>query len=72
VLIAVVGGWVTLLVMFLAVGHGSFNLAMLPVFIFKTSSLFTGLGLALLLGVASGILPAVAAMRLKITDALRH
>ena len=72
VLIAVVGGWITLFLMFFFVGHGSFNMAMLPVFIFKTSSLVTGLGLALLLGLASGILPAVAAMRLKITDALRR
>jgi putative ABC transport system permease protein len=71
-LLAIVGGWVTLILMFFAVGHGSFNLPMLPVFIFKKSSLVLGLTLALVLGVAAGILPAVGAMRLKITDALRR
>ncbi len=53
-LLAVVGGWVTLIVMFVLVGHGSFNLPMLPVFIFKKSYLILGLTLALVLGVAGG------------------
>jgi putative ABC transport system permease protein len=70
--LAVTGGWITLILMYIFANHGSFNLAMLPVFIFKKSSLFVGLGLALLLGVLSGIVPAMAAMRLKITDALRR
>jgi putative ABC transport system permease protein len=72
VLLAVVGGWCTLGLMYLFVRHGSFNMAMLPVFVFKTSSLVLGLGLALALGVLAGIGPAVGAMRLKITDALRR
>jgi len=72
VLLAVVGGWSTLALMYIFVRHGSFNMAMLPVFVFKTSSLVLGLGLALALGVLAGILPAVGAMRLKITDALRR
>jgi ABC-type antimicrobial peptide transport system permease subunit len=71
-LLAIVGGWITLVAMYFLVGHGTFNLAMLPVFIFKRSSLFIGMTLALLLGVASGLLPALAAMRLRITDALRR
>lgn len=71
-LLAVVGGWATLLLMYGLVGHGTFNMAMLPVFVFKKSSLALGLTLALLLGVVAGLLPALAAMRLKITDALRR
>jgi putative ABC transport system permease protein len=72
VLLAVGGGWVTLGLMFFFVRHGSLNMSFLPVFVFKVSSLLLGLALALALGVAAGILPALAAMRLKITDALRH
>jgi putative ABC transport system permease protein len=72
VLVSIIAGWPCLLLMYYFVGHGSFNMAMLPVFIFKKSSLFLGLGLALGLGIAAGILPAMAAMRLKITDALRR
>lgn len=72
VLLAVAGGWVTLIIMFMEVGHGSFNMAMLPVFVFSKTAFVTGLALALALGVASGILPALAAMRLRITDALRR
>lgn len=72
VLVSVVAGWPCLILMYWLVGHGSFNMAMLPVFIFRKSSFFLGLALALALGVAAGILPALAAMQLKITDALRR
>jgi putative ABC transport system permease protein len=72
VILAVIGGWVTLSLMYFFVGHGSFNMAMLPVFIFRKSSLVLGFVLALALGIAAGILPAVSAMQLKITDALRR
>ena len=72
VLVSVVGGWLTLVLMYYFVGHGSFNMAMLPLFVFKKSSLIIGLALALGLGIAAGIIPAMAAMRLKITDALRR
>jgi ABC-type antimicrobial peptide transport system permease subunit len=71
-LLATAGGWVTLGLMFFFVRHGSLNMSFLPVFVFKVSSLLIGLSLALGLGVAAGILPALAAMRLKITDALRR
>ena len=72
VLLAIAGGWVTLGLMFFFVRHGSLNMSFLPVFVFKVSSLLIGLSLALALGLAAGILPALAAMRLKITDALRR
>jgi putative ABC transport system permease protein len=44
----------------------------LPVFYFPTGRLLAGLMLALLVGLASGVIPAVLAMRLKIVDALRR
>jgi putative ABC transport system permease protein len=70
--IAIVGGWVALGLMYLLVGRGSFNTAMLPVFIFPSQALVLGAILAVLLGVLAGALPAAAAMRLRITDALRR
>jgi putative ABC transport system permease protein len=70
--LAIFGGWAVLLLMFFFANHGSMNLAMLPVFVFKKSMLFLGMGLAMMLGVAAGIVPAVSAMQLKITDALRR
>ena len=45
---------------------------MLPVFYLPSRDLVTGAGVALGLGVASGILPAAQAMRLRIVDALRR
>ena len=70
--IAILGGWVALGLMFVLVGRGSLNTAMLPVFIFSTRALVIGAILAVLLGILAGVLPAAAAMRLKITDALRR
>jgi putative ABC transport system permease protein len=70
--IAILGGWLALALMFVLVGRGSFNTAMLPVFIFSTRALVLGAILAVLLGILAGVLPAAAAMRLKITDALRR
>jgi putative ABC transport system permease protein len=70
--IAVVAGWLALALMYVLVGRGTFNMAVLPVFIFTNQALALGAGLAVLLGLIAGALPAVAAMRLKITDALRR
>jgi ABC-type lipoprotein release transport system permease subunit len=58
--------------MFVLVGRGSFNMAMLPVFIFMPRDVMLGGILAVILGVLAGLLPAVAAMRLQIVDALRR
>jgi putative ABC transport system permease protein len=70
--IAILGGGTALALMDALVGRGSFNMAMLPVFVFTHSALLLGTGLMLVLGLLAGALPAVAAMRLKITDALRR
>jgi putative ABC transport system permease protein len=45
---------------------------LLPMFFFPEKDLFTGLGISLALGVATGILPAFQAMRLRVADALRR
>jgi putative ABC transport system permease protein len=45
---------------------------MLPVFYLPTKAMLTGLGAALMVGIASGILPAVGAMRLRVVNALRR
>jgi len=45
---------------------------LLPAYFFPPRDLALGIALVLALGVASGLLPAVQAMRLKIVDALRR
>jgi putative ABC transport system permease protein len=71
-LIAVLGGGSALLLMRILVGRGSMNIPMLPVFAFTTPAVVLGASLVLVLGLVAGLLPALAAMRLKITDALRR
>jgi putative ABC transport system permease protein len=44
---------------------------MLPMFFFPQRDVFIGIGLSVLLGLATGVLPAVSAMRLRVADALR-
>ena len=45
---------------------------MLPIFVLPPRDLVIGIGLMVMMGVLAGVMPAVAAMRLKITDALRR
>jgi len=45
---------------------------MLPLFFFHTRDLLGGLGLSVLLGVVTGMIPALQAMRLRVADALRR
>ncbi len=45
---------------------------MLPFFYLPTKPMFTGVAVALLVGIASGILPAIGAMRLRVVNALRR
>lgn len=65
-------GWLAIGTMLVLAGRGSFNMPMLPVFMFTTRDVVIGAVLAVLLGMVAGVLPAVAAMRLRITDALRR
>jgi putative ABC transport system permease protein len=46
--------------------------AMLPMFFFPTRDLVLGIGICLVLGLATGIVPAWAAMRLRVAEALRR
>ena len=70
--LAVLAGGIALSIMAVAVGRGTFNNAMLPVFILSNKALIGGAALAVGLGLISGAPPAIGAMRLKITDALRR
>ena len=45
---------------------------MLPIFVLPPRDLVIGVGLMVMMGLLAGLMPAVAAMRLKITDALRR
>ncbi len=71
-LIAVLGGGLGLLASWLFVRQGDPTNGMLPVFILPARDLVMGAALILVLGVLAGLLPAVTAMQLKITDALRR
>jgi putative ABC transport system permease protein len=69
---ALLGGAAGLGVAWLFVSGGSFNNAFLPVFILRGRDVVIGFLLCVLLGALAGMLPAAAAMRLRITDALRR
>ncbi|PYR77008.1 MAG: hypothetical protein DMF87_16965 [Acidobacteria bacterium] len=71
-LLAIIGGGLGLAATYFAVGRGSFNNALLPVFIMRNRDLVVGLVLCCALGIVAGSLPAITAMRLRITDALRR
>ncbi len=45
---------------------------MLPIFTLPTRDVLIGVGLMIMMGVLAGLMPAVAAMRLRITDAFRR
>jgi len=45
---------------------------MLPIFVLPERDIAIGVGLMVMMGLLAGVMPAVAAMRLKITDALRR
>ena len=71
-LIAAVGGLAGLGAAWLATARGSPVPAMLPVFCLPHQDLLIGVALVVALGVVTGILPAVQAMRLQIAVALRR
>lgn len=72
VLIAVIGGGLGLLTAWAFVQQGDPTNGMLPVFMLPSRDVALGAGLILVLGVLAGLLPAMNAMQLKITDALRR
>ena len=72
VLIAVIGGALGLGLSWLFVQKGDPTGGMLPIFILPTRDVAIGAALIVLLGLIAGAWPAVNAMNLKITDALRR
>jgi putative ABC transport system permease protein len=72
VLIAGIGGAIGLTLGWLAVKGGDPTGGALPVFIFPPKDIVTGAVFVLLLGIISGLLPALQAMRLNAVEALRR
>lgn len=71
-LIAVVGGGIGLTLGYLAVQGGDPTGGALPVFIVPTPDLILGVIFVVLLGIVSGLLPALQALRLNPVEALRR
>jgi putative ABC transport system permease protein len=72
IIIAVVGGGLGLLASWAFVQQGDPTNGLLPIFVLPPRDVAVGAGLLVLLGIIAGLLPAVNAMQLKITDALRR
>jgi putative ABC transport system permease protein len=70
--IAFTGGLLGLAVAWFIVQLGDPTGGLLPIFALPPRDLVIGIGLMVMMGVLAGLMPAVAAMRLKITDALRR
>jgi len=71
-LIVLVGGGLGLFLAWMFVQGGDPTGGLLPTFRLPTSDMLTGVALMFAMGVLAGVMPAVAAMRLRITDALRR
>jgi putative ABC transport system permease protein len=71
-LLSVLGGAVGLGLAWLFISQGDPTKGLLPLFLFRTSDLVLGLGFALLLGLVTGIFPALQATRLQVANALRR
>ncbi len=72
VFICLLGGSLGLLVAWLFVQGGDPTGGMLPIFVLQPQALAAGVALILAMGVLAGLLPALSAMQLKITDGLRR
>jgi len=70
--IAFTGGLLGLGLAWLFVQGGDPTNGMLPIFVLPARDVLIGVGLMVLMGLLAGVMPAVAAMRLRITDALRR
>ena len=70
--LAVLGGGIGLGLAHLLILQGDPTGAFLPAFYFPTTDLFIGIALVFALGLATGLIPGLQAMRLRIVDALRR
>lgn len=71
IFMTLLGGGLGLAVAWLVVQRGDPTGGLLPVFSLPPSNIVVGVGLMVLMGLVAGALPAMEAMRLRITDALR-
>ena len=71
-LLAVLGGAIGLGLAWLLTSQGDPTNGLLPMFYFPVRDLLIGIGICLVLGVVTGIIPALQAMRLRVADALRR
>ena len=70
--IALVGGGIGLAIAWAIIAQGDPTGGLLPAFYFPRRDLILGIALMLLLGLGTGVLPALQASRLKIVDAVRR
>jgi len=70
--LAALGGALGLAAAWWAIGQGDPTGGALPIFFFPPKDVLLGLGIIAALGLATGILPAVQAMRLRVVDAVRR
>jgi putative ABC transport system permease protein len=70
-LLAMLGGLLGLGLSWLLILHGDPTHGLLPLYYFPADDFLTGVGISLALGAATGIVPALQAMRLRVADALR-
>ena len=71
-LLTVLGGTLGLGLAWLMVSRGDPTGGLLPLFSFPPRDLLTGFGISVALGLVTGIIPALQAMRLRVADALRR
>ena len=71
-LLSLLGGGLGLIGAWLITAGGDPTGGMMPLFHLPPSDLVVGVGLAIALGLITGILPALQAMRLRVADALRR
>jgi putative ABC transport system permease protein len=72
VCIAILGGALGLALAWAIVQNGDPTNGLLPAFFLPSADVLTGVWLMIALGLLAGLLPAIQAMRLRITDALRR
>jgi putative ABC transport system permease protein len=71
-LLTVLGGFLGLGLAWLVISRGDPTGGLLPLFLLPTRDLLVGAALSLVLGLATGIIPARQAMRLRVAEALRR
>ena len=71
-LLTTLGGMLGLGLAWLVISRGDPTSGLLPLFSFPTRDLLLGLAISIVLGLLTGIFPALQAMRLRVADALRR